>query len=244
MHFPILRFDLIIHHVFCHFSISHCAITMSHIPHYVKASRWYENKGETHDFKAEGDELIDQGEATVGKGIINEELWATKRDKWLNYDLEQWEKTLKSWRDRDTAGVADDSDDTDYELELIELGLTVEDFKTNIKRNSTEQIMRDRSDIAAYIHNISAKADGKIQLKYDPKTRTIISGGEGVFASESEFAKGNGDEAVFSWEKRDQVPKEISNDHAAKLMMEQVTRRQNQRASKQHEKRRKILRIE
>lgn len=216
---------------------------MSHIPHYVKASRWYDEKEESHDFKAQGDELINQGEATVGTGITNEDLWAKKRDKWFDYDLGQWERTLKLWKDRGSVDEAQDSDDTDYELELIELGLTVEDIKPNAKQNPSERIMRDRSDIAAYIHNITAKADGKIQLKYDPKTRTIISGGVGLIASVDEFAKETGEEAAFSWEKRDQPQPPKSSDSFMDLMMKDIKRRQSHRASKQDEKRRKILRI-
>lgn len=185
---------------------------MSHIPDYAKSTAWYLPQS-NQTFRPQGDESVNAGDATVGTGISTSDSYEAKRDKWLEYDISHWHQTLKSWRPQQN-DETNDSDDTDYELELIELGLSQQDIKPNAKNDPMELVMRDRSDIAVYIHNIRG-THGKI--KYDPKTRMVLN--------QEEFVKQLGPLVQFSWEQKQ--PSGANSDTAAdpESMLTHVTQR-------------------
>ncbi|CAN3499333.1 hypothetical protein DICA1_A06106 [Diutina catenulata] len=224
---------------------------MAHVPKFIKETRWY-NQQEERVFKAEGDASIDRGDAELGAGIQDgvkpADRWDEARDQWFGYTVDEWEQQLKNWRSRPATDDADDSDDTDYELELIELGLSQHDIKKTGRNHPWEQSMRDRSDIAGYIHNISANANGKIELEYDPRTRTMV-GASGLTHASGTFVKGSGAPEKMSWEIGAGVePSSETNtpgpEPEAETTMDQmlarVNKRQQQRAEKQQAKRQKL----
>lgn len=149
-------------------------------------------------------------------GITSESLtYDTKRDRWYGYDNEEWINMVKKWdtlkngkkSNKTQSDVDGDEDDTDYELELIELGLQPKDIKSNVKEDPLEKILRDREDISSYILNITAKE----KLEYDPKSRLTKDLTKGFLNDSNQFVKKLSGESVklqdlqrFAWEKDSQ----------------------------------------
>ncbi|RCK57368.1 Pre-mRNA-splicing factor SLU7 [Candida viswanathii] len=183
-----------------------------YIPKYIVSKPWYQDVSTPGEEDKEIDELshqrktgeiIDHSIAQSGSGIKEEfkgtirttdesEDYDVKRDRWYGYSTEEWLDHLKNWKEvqepkQDAAN--DDSDDTDYELELIELGLDRKDLNKNIKEDPMEKMLRDRQDIPAYIYNITANPNSKIKIDYDPKSRLAKDMSKGFLNDNNQFVK-------------------------------------------------------
>lgn len=155
-------------------------------------------------------EIVDHSLPQVGQGInderqngvrnaSNDENYDTKRDRWFGYSTEEWLAKVKNWNEKNDVKVInarhkidddnDDSDDTDYELELNELGLDKKDVMQNIKEDPMEKMLRDRQDVPAYIHNITSRLDAKIRIEYDPKSRLAKDPTKGILNDKNQFVK-------------------------------------------------------
>lgn len=119
----------------------------AYIPKYIKQSPWYK--------EGQKEEVKDHSFSKHGEGFSSN-TYDSKRDKWegfeINYnDPKQLESQLKAIN----SAVSDEGDDdTDYELELSELGLKKTDIKNNNKQDKHEKVLRDRKDVPDYIKGI------------------------------------------------------------------------------------------
>lgn len=206
-----------------------------YIPKYIISKPWYNEKesGDSEPSQDQADylshqrktsEIIDHSLPQVGQGIIdekkngirnasNDENYDTKRDRWFGYSTEEWLEKVKDWNEKNdvkvitTKNEVDESDDTDYELELIELGLDRKDVMQNIKEDPMEKMLRDRQDVPAYIHNINSRSDAKIRIEYDPKSRLAKDPTKGIINDKNQFVKKLEGDAVdlktlqtFAWD--------------------------------------------
>lgn len=174
--------------------------------------------------------IVDYNLAITSNGIQDEfdvngdhktkknEDFDSKRDRWYGYDVNDWNTTLENWdiireqkRAKTRKNAIDDtekvdSDDTDYELELIELGLERDSIKQNVRESVLEKTIRDRLDIPAYIHNITHNANNKIRIEYDPKSRLAKEATSAFINDDSAFVKRDTDGykltqlQKFSWD--------------------------------------------
>ncbi|CCG25439.1 Slu7 protein [Candida orthopsilosis Co 90-125] len=188
-----------------------------YIPKYIISKPWYnekesgpnESSEEITDYLAhqrKTSEIVDYSLPQVGHGIndetkdgirnaSNDENYDTKRDRWFGYSTEEWLAKVKNWNEKNDIKIiharneADDSDDTDYELELNELGLDRKDVMQNIKEDPMEKMLRDRQDVPAYIHNINSRSDAKIRIEYDPKSRLAKDPTKGILNDKNQFVK-------------------------------------------------------
>ncbi|KAI5968890.1 SLU7 [Candida theae] len=191
--------------------------TNKYIPKFIISKPWYnENEsGNTETTQENTDylshqrktsEIIDHSIPLVGQGIkderengirnaSNNENYDTKRDRWFGYSTEEWLEKVKNWNEKNDVQVnstnneGEDSDDTDYELELNELGLDGKDIMQNIKEDPMEKMLRDRQDVPAYIHNINSRSDAKIRIEYDPKSRLAKDPTKGILNDKNQFVK-------------------------------------------------------
>ena len=206
-----------------------------YIPKYIISKPWYNEKesGDSEPSQDQADylshqrktsEIIDHSLPQVGQGIVdekkngirnasNDENYDTKRDRWFGYSTEEWLEKVKDWNEKNdvkvitTKNEVDESDDTDYELELIELGLDRKDVMQNIKEDPMEKMLRDRQDVPAYIHNINSRSDAKIRIEYDPKSRLAKDPTKGIINDKNQFVKKLEGDAVdlktlqtFAWD--------------------------------------------
>lgn len=206
-----------------------------YIPKFISNVPWYHNKltDETkadylsHQRSDASAEVVDHSIPKAGSGIRDEfEIkgqtevkkvndYDSKRDRWHGYEAQEWDKILDNWdnikRKKQKKGTlidtGENSDDTDYELELIELGLDLKDIKTNLKEDPLEKTIRDRQDVPAYILNITSS--NKIQ--YDPKSRLTKDPSAGFINDKNQFVKRLTGDAkrlesmqTFAWEKNKQ----------------------------------------
>lgn len=183
-----------------------------YIPKFISAVPWYHNN--SNDEKSEDylshqrsnltDEAIDHSIPQPGKGIKDEfeiknktqikkvEDYESKRDRWHGYEAQEWDKIVENWdkikkkkEKLKNVNLEEDSDDTDYELELIELGLDLKDIKNNLKEDPLEKTIRDRQDVPAYILNISSSK----KIHYDPKSRLAKDPSKGFINDKNQFVK-------------------------------------------------------
>lgn len=158
-----------------------------------------------------------EGGPTAGAGIDDAgdketDDFASKRDRWHGYNAEEWDEVFAKWDSikkskKPTNTEAEDSDDTDYELELQELGIDRKDFTKGFVEDPLEKSIRERKYTPAYILSINANQGGKIRIGKD-STR-------GIANDESDFVKQpSKDERDFSrmqhfaWEQNKQYEQE------------------------------------
>ncbi|ODV79337.1 uncharacterized protein CANTADRAFT_6475 [Suhomyces tanzawaensis NRRL Y-17324] len=217
-----------------------------YIPKYIAAKPWYQGgtTDKEDDYLAHQrknpEEIIDYSEAKAGQGIQDEfdgngevrvkknEDYVSKRDRWYGYELKQWESVLANWEDmnrkrrkkqQQKGGESYDSDDTDYELELVELGLDRKDLRTSIKEDPLEQTIRDRQDVPSYIYNITSNPGNKIRIEYDPKSRLAKDLTKGFLNDDTEFVRKQADDGIsltevqrFAWEEDNKKKKQARAD--------------------------------
>ncbi|CAK9438978.1 uncharacterized protein LODBEIA_P32020 [Lodderomyces beijingensis] len=186
-----------------------------YIPKYIVSKPWYredQNGNEAsgnEDYLSHhrnGKEIVDHSVAQAGQGISDDfdesvrkeskfENYDSKRDRWYGYSTEEWLAQVKNWRSKHgddidgDGGRNDDSDDTDYELELQELGIDKSEVGRNIKKDPMEKMLRDRQDVPTYIENINSSANGKIRIEYDPKSRLAKDLTKGFLNDRNMFVK-------------------------------------------------------
>ncbi|KAI5968140.1 SLU7 [Candida margitis] len=190
-----------------------------YIPKYIISKPWYNEKEGSNDSSGEQtdylshqrktSEIVDHSLPQVGHGITdeyqngvrihsNDVNYDTKRDRWFGYSTEEWLAKVKNWSEQNDVKLinannkgndSDDDDGTDYELELNELGLDRKDVMQNIKEDPMEKMLRDRQDVPAYIHNINSRADAKIRIEYDPKSRLAKDPTRGILNDKNQFVK-------------------------------------------------------
>lgn len=205
-----------------------------YIPKFISAVPWYHNKLNdeksddylSHQRSNVADEAKDHSIPQPGSGINDEfeikgeteikkvEDYDSKRDRWHGYEAQEWDKIAENWdkiknkkQKMKNADVEEDSDDTDYELELIELGLDQKDIKDNLKEDPLEKTIRDRQDVPAYILNITSSN----KIHYDPKSRLTKDPSKGFINDKNQFVKKLTGEAKrldnlqrFAWEQNRQ----------------------------------------
>lgn len=195
-----------------------------YIPKYIQNVPWYykdkdiKSKDDTlaHHRKDPNQQPIDHSEPQAGTGIQDEFEdvdgfqirkdkgdFAAKRDRWHGYSAAEWDDVLAKWdsikKRKQPKAEQDDSDDTDYELELEELGLDRKDLRTTLMEDPMEKAIRDRRDVPSYILAINANEGGKIRLGQD-STAALVN-------DDSEFVKADSGEVKelrqmqkFAWE--------------------------------------------
>lgn len=211
-------------------------VSNPYIPKFISTKPWYraqegDNKEDLLSHQRNGKEIIDFSEAKPGEGIHddleitetsrvkNSTGYDSKRDRWFGYNSSDWDAILKHWNDNKSKRFylkeTDDSDDSDFELELIELGLSHNDYKNNSKEDGLEGAMRDRKDVPSYLLNISLN-DSKI--KYDPQSNSEKDLSE-IMNKNDQFVKSNSDVVSltelqrFAWEEneKDQEVRQRNN---------------------------------
>lgn len=189
-----------------------------YLPKYIQNVPWYYKKDGVASEDAlfhhrkNAAEKIDHSDPQAGAGIHDdfEEVdghlvrgdgdYDAKRDRWHGHSNEEWDEILAKWDQIKKKPVVEqeDSDDTDYELELEELGLDRKQIQSLLKEDPMEKAIRDRSDVPDYILAINANAGGKIRLGKDST--------KGLVSAESDFVKESKDVAEmkqiqqFAWE--------------------------------------------
>ncbi|KAK6459695.1 pre-mRNA splicing factor affecting 3 splice site choice [Scheffersomyces xylosifermentans] len=191
-------------------------------------------------------EIVDYSIAQAGEGIKDEIVktetlitknnddYDSKRDRWFGYQNEEWDKVLQNWekikentrkRQKRDQNVEFDSDDTDYELELVELNLSRDDIKSNMKEDPLEKMIRDRQDVPSYIYNITSDPNNKIKIEYDPKSRLSKDLTKGFLNDDNQFVKkltGEGQNLTnlhkFAWEIDQREQQEKQKEKLAKSL--------------------------
>lgn len=212
-----------------------------YIPKYIASKPWYQGdipKTDENDYlshqRKNPEEIVDYSISKAGEGINDEfeqhgsvlvkknEDYESKRDRWYGYDMKAWDDVLNNWeniknkkRKLEPKGTVSDSDDTDYELELVELNLSRKDLRSNIKEDPLEKTIRDRQDVPSYIQNITSDPNNKIRIEYDPKSRLTKNLSKGFVNDQQQFVRQLTGEArklnelqKFAWDIDEQDQKE------------------------------------
>lgn len=177
------------------------------VPKYIKDVPWYYTKSASDDplEHHKGVGAVDYSAPQAGAGIADEfEVvdghqirkgaadWDSKRDRWHGYSSHEWDDVLAKWdalkklKNSADQETSNDSDDTDYELELEELGLDRKSIRCNHKEGKMEQAIRDRRSVPAYIQAINGNVGGKIRLGKD-LVRSITNS-DSDFVSQTDVA--------------------------------------------------------
>lgn len=181
-----------------------------YIPKYISTVPWYykdsniDSKGDylAHARSHPNDGLIDHSVPQMGDTIKDEfeikdtvavkkaEDYDAKRDPWHGYDIEDWNQVFENWliiKKKDTANnvkeEASDSDDTSFELELSELGLSKSALTENPRADRIAKTIHERSDVPSYIKNITTS--GKV--RYNPSSESTKDRNESLFNKEDDF---------------------------------------------------------
>lgn len=196
-----------------------------YLPKYIQNVPWYykNDKIATNDalyhHRKNAGEKIDHSDPQAGSGIrddfesVDGHLvrgdgdYDAKRDRWHGHSNDEWDQILAKWDQvkRKAPVEQDESDDTDYELELEELGLDRKQIQSSLKEDPMEKAIRDRSDVPDYILAINANAGGKIRLGKDST--------KGLVSEQSDFVKESKDVAEmkqmqqFAWEQNQEYQK-------------------------------------
>lgn len=200
---------------------------MEHLPKYIQNVPWYYQNGKSSDplshHRRDPEQSGDLSIPQAGTGIndtyhvvdghrVRGESGAfdAKRDRWHGFDstewdhvLAQWNKTKKSAHQRKSgasgaSGAPEDSDDTDYELELCELGLSQDQLHKKTAEDPIQKAIRERRDMPAYIRSITGNSGGKIRVGHDDAA--IVTNDDGDFVA--------GNQQKFAW----QVPQRGTNE--------------------------------
>ncbi|EGV63859.1 mRNA splicing protein [Yamadazyma tenuis] len=113
-----------------------------YIPKFIKQTPWYK--------EGQSEEVKDHSYSKHGDGF-SKDSYDAKRDKWEGYQVDYTKKENSTGLN---VNGDDEGDDTDYELELTELGLSRKDIKDNNKQDKHEKLMRSRDDVPSYIKSI------------------------------------------------------------------------------------------
>lgn len=155
-----------------------------------------------HRIPQAGSGIRDEFDSVNGHEIRKDGDYSAKRDRWYGTTLEEWDEILAQWntikKDIHKPEDTNDSDDTDYELELQELGLETKDLRVDLKEDPLEKSIRDRRDVPAYILAINANEGGKIRLGQD-STAAIVNQ-DSDFVKQSDDVKELRQMQKFAWD--------------------------------------------
>lgn len=197
-----------------------------YIPKFIQKVPWYYQLNYNETSSLDTAETINDAFAHQRKQVLNNinaplggtkdgfkslDDYDAKRDRWQSTGDEEWDNIVNGWNKTKTKSNLDkclkeDSDDTDYELELEELGLDQKHLNFHHKEDPMERANRDRLDVPAYIMGITSNEGGKIRYGQD-SLATIVH-------QDSAFVRENKDEdefkrmQTFAWEKNRQHEKE------------------------------------
>lgn len=172
------------------------------------------------------DEIIDYSLSLPGNGINDlfekkdsvlvraSSNFDSKKDRWYGVQNSEWESALKNWekikKNKKTTNLIDfqqDSDDTDFELELLELGLIDEDLKIPCKYNPYLKTSRDREDVPSYIFNVNSQNESAELFTYNPKTRLTKKRSSYFYNDDDQFIKqSNADNSANSLHDESNLP--------------------------------------
>lgn len=201
-----------------------------YIPKYIANVPWYQRRDKNEQEQAQDylshqrlepeAEPIDHSIARAGEGIEDKFVegaesqvksyqdWDSKRDRWYGYNSEEWDRLVKNWdkvkrRKTATPEHQESDDESEYELELMELGLSKQDIVKNLKEDPLEKTIRDRQDVPAYIMSINSSN----KISYDPKSRIAVDPQRGYLNDRNQFVRYLSGEASdleqvqkFAWE--------------------------------------------
>lgn len=198
-----------------------------YLPKYIQNIPWYYKNDALasaddalyHHRKKPGEKL-DHSDPQAGSGIkdnfesVDGHLvradgdYDAKRDRWHGHSHEEWDEIFEKWdkiKKSQHSLTEQDSDDTDYELELEELGLDRKQIQNSLKEDPMEKAIRDRRDVPAYILAINANVGGKIRLGKD-STKSLVND-DSDFVKESKDVKELKQMQQFAWEKNQEYQK-------------------------------------
>lgn len=211
----------------------------SYVPKFIQNVPWYYKlKKDDKDGQASKDSYAHQrkldslknhalsasvaGTTDAGTGL--QEDYEVKRDHWQGHAEQEWDEIVGGW-DTNKAVVKlsesnqDDSDDTDYELELQELGLERWQLKSN-RLGPLTNIDREQGEVPSYILGITANEGGKVRYGQDSLAAIVHQDSEFVRErkEEEDFKKIQ----AFAWEKnkqheREQQMKQFQNEVSGQL---------------------------
>lgn len=220
-----------------------------HIPKFIQQVPWYNRvEGDALAHHRKDPSVQDSGAPQAGAGIQDQYSvtggrqaadYEANRDRWHGHDAEEWNEILARWnaiKGKTTTANQSDSDDTDYELELEELGLRRSDIKSGHIEDPMEKSIRDRRDVPAYILAINGNAGGKIRLGQDLTAGIVHSAGDFVRTSASLDPQ---KQQQFAWVK--EAGAMDTTEASPTLMMMKSRERDAERRKKGEEKRRKLM---
>lgn len=199
-----------------------------YIPKFILNVPWYyrelqdtSNDAFRHQRRDPTDSSIEQGGPLAGTGINDtfkvvdgvklkedEGDFAAKRDRWHGYDAAEWDEIFSKWDSikkskKPQTNAPDDSDDTDYELELQELGIDRKEFTKGFVEDPVERSIRERKYTPAYILAINANEGGKIRIGKD-STRGIANDDSDFVRQISKDERDLNQMQQFAWEQNKQ----------------------------------------
>lgn len=201
----------------------------NYVPKFIQNVPWYYKlKNQNKDDQATSDSYAHQRklESTTKSSALasvavttdasnetnrGQEDYESKRDRWQGHAEEQWDEIVGTWESNKGSlkfveSNQDDSDDTEYELELQDLGLERWQLKSNRLGGNLSNSHGDQSEIPNYILGITANEGGKVRYGIDSLAAIINQ--------DSEFVREKKDEEdfkkiqAFAWEKNRQHEKE------------------------------------
>lgn len=198
------------------------------VPWYYKANNKFQQSDslghhavEAPDKPQDGEQVFNGSDASKTHKKQNDQFDA-KRDRWQGFDSSEWDEILLQWNSikkevKPINSDSENSDDTDYEMELSELSIERKNLKKNTAEDSLEKSIREKRDMPAYIRSVNANAGGKIRVGKD----TV----DAVVNDDSEFVKDLKDDVQklkqmqkFVWEQN----KEFESARQRELFKRQV----------------------
>lgn len=199
-----------------------------YIPKFIQNVPWYYKLNNKNTSSSDSTESIQDAFLHQRKEVLNNlnsnkksdandgviqslDDYDAKRDHWQGTADEEWDNIVSGWNETKTKSNLDksmmeDSDDTDYELELEELGLHQKHLKSNHLEDPMERANRDRLDVPAYIIGITANEGGKI--RYGEDSLAAIVHEDSAFVRQSKDENELKQIQTFAWEKNIQHEKE------------------------------------
>lgn len=197
-----------------------------YIPKFILEVPWYysvldgfnndafghQRKVPAEQFGHSDDDLKDKGTEDITKikpiARGDSDYFVAKRDRWHGFKPEEWDEVFAKWDHikkfkQTTQSVAEDSDDTDYELELQELGIARKEFQKGFVEDPIERSIRERNYTPAYILAINANEGGKIRLGKD-STSNLVNDDTEFVKSSCKDERELGQMQKFAWEQHKQ----------------------------------------
>lgn len=183
-----------------------------YIPKFILNVPWYYSELQGQ----ENDAFVHQRKdaSLTGDNAKNaqDQDFSAKRDRWHGYKAEEWDEILAKWDEIKKANRLsqqdnEDSDDTDYELELQELGIERSEFQRGFVEDPLEKSIKERKYTPAYILAINANQGGKIRIGKD-STKSVANDESDFVKEPSKEEKDFKQMRQFAWEQNQQYEQE------------------------------------